>query len=493
MSADDDSLGTDLSPTSVGSASLSIPAVDAVIAAFGGIRPMATKLGISFTTVQGWKTRAQIPPARWPEVEAAAKANGIDLASLPSAAMSDGSQDVSEPETASRREDHFISDPPRRGSGGVILVTLATMVVLIALALGTGYITRSWWLPPTIAFIAARAGEATHNHQTVGDNEDLSQRLDQEIAVRERIAEEWHAQLEALAQQVAELETRIEEMSSDSGATGGTPDNTSDVTAEISRRITALERAIAEQENRTGNQSLNELETEVRSLEDRLERMGKQLTLLEAQSPRLAAVEKAIAEFEERSARADSRLNEIENLAGVGSGQTAAIFALNLLHQAARGSAPFTTELETARKYIKGDDGVQKLMEEMMPFAEKGVASREELLRQLSEIAPSLLTAPETRNGDWWAQFLAKLKTAVVIRSADSTVDPGAPANRLAAAEARLQAGDLSEAMDLVAALPGAAQGDAWLTAIKMRIGLEKTLNQLERTMLEQLGRTAHR
>ncbi len=37
--------------------------VQAVIRKFGGIRPMAGKLEIAFTTVQGWKQRGHIPPS----------------------------------------------------------------------------------------------------------------------------------------------------------------------------------------------------------------------------------------------------------------------------------------------------------------------------------------------------------------------------------------------------------------------------------------------
>ncbi|HRQ83255.1 MAG TPA: hypothetical protein PKZ97_19240, partial [Azospirillaceae bacterium] len=40
------------------------PAVERVIERFGGIRPMAAKLDAPVTTVQGWKKRGAIPPAR---------------------------------------------------------------------------------------------------------------------------------------------------------------------------------------------------------------------------------------------------------------------------------------------------------------------------------------------------------------------------------------------------------------------------------------------
>ena len=32
-----------------------------VISAFGGVRPMASRLGIAATTIQGWKSRKNIP------------------------------------------------------------------------------------------------------------------------------------------------------------------------------------------------------------------------------------------------------------------------------------------------------------------------------------------------------------------------------------------------------------------------------------------------
>lgn len=57
-----------------------------VIEAFGGIRPMANKLNITFSTVQGWKARGRIPDNRWRDIIAAASANEIDLGTITSPA-----------------------------------------------------------------------------------------------------------------------------------------------------------------------------------------------------------------------------------------------------------------------------------------------------------------------------------------------------------------------------------------------------------------------
>lgn len=50
-----------------------------IIAAFGGIRPMAKALGIAVTTVQGWKERGAIPLKRMSEIRESAARAGIDL------------------------------------------------------------------------------------------------------------------------------------------------------------------------------------------------------------------------------------------------------------------------------------------------------------------------------------------------------------------------------------------------------------------------------
>ena len=54
-------------------------AAERIIAQFGGIRPMAHKLEVPVTTVQGWKKRGVIPEPRHAEIRQAAEARGIEL------------------------------------------------------------------------------------------------------------------------------------------------------------------------------------------------------------------------------------------------------------------------------------------------------------------------------------------------------------------------------------------------------------------------------
>ena len=53
-----------------------------IIERFGGIRPMASKMDVPVTTVQGWKKRGVIPANRLAEIISAAADNDVDLSGL---------------------------------------------------------------------------------------------------------------------------------------------------------------------------------------------------------------------------------------------------------------------------------------------------------------------------------------------------------------------------------------------------------------------------
>ena len=55
---------------------------DAIIEAFGGLRPLANRLDLTASTVQGWKKRGMIPEARADAVIQAAREDGIDITAI---------------------------------------------------------------------------------------------------------------------------------------------------------------------------------------------------------------------------------------------------------------------------------------------------------------------------------------------------------------------------------------------------------------------------
>lgn len=63
-------------------ASANALAADPVIAAFGGLRPLANRLGLPASTVQGWKKRGVIPEQRTEEILKAAGEDGLRLETI---------------------------------------------------------------------------------------------------------------------------------------------------------------------------------------------------------------------------------------------------------------------------------------------------------------------------------------------------------------------------------------------------------------------------
>ena len=118
----------------------------AIIEKFGGIRPMATKLNIPVTTVQGWKQRNVIPANRRDEIIAAASAHRLNLGDLLIQITNSGTSE-SPPETfesvpmepAPRRE-RFDKVAPRSDAtkpliyGGIVMLAGAIIGGVFAIA-----------------------------------------------------------------------------------------------------------------------------------------------------------------------------------------------------------------------------------------------------------------------------------------------------------------------------------------------------------------------
>ena len=129
--------------------------VDAVIERFGGIRPMASKLDVPVTTVQGWKERGQIPERRWPEIEAAAARHGVSLAAADGPASSapqpwaeQPAPSASQPSPSSfssfsssvRSQAADPPAPPPAPRRGGRLRAMGALVLLFAAAAGIAYV-----------------------------------------------------------------------------------------------------------------------------------------------------------------------------------------------------------------------------------------------------------------------------------------------------------------------------------------------------------------
>ena len=159
-------------------------AAQRVISQFGGIRPLANKLGIAVSTVQGWRERGAIPAGRRAAILAAAKAHEVELDEAALDAASGGAAETEAeaappvdatqpaattiPKSGTAKLD--AGDKPARrpsearagsGSVGAWLGGFVLGVVVLALGAGGAVLTRDLWSPPAESEPAATtdAGE----------------------------------------------------------------------------------------------------------------------------------------------------------------------------------------------------------------------------------------------------------------------------------------------------------------------------------------------
>lgn len=85
-----------------------------VIERFGGIRPMAKKIDVAVTTVQGWKKRKVIPAGRREEILQAAKTHGIELQDL----LGDSGLSMPKAGAANQNRDQQAGSKSGSGSAG---------------------------------------------------------------------------------------------------------------------------------------------------------------------------------------------------------------------------------------------------------------------------------------------------------------------------------------------------------------------------------------
>jgi hypothetical protein len=161
---------------------------ESVIDRFGGIRPMATKLAVPVTTVQGWKKRGIIPQLRHADILAAAARENITINPVELAATDPGP--VARPEIRPLAEpvplaapEPVISQPAAskpvasgpiivRKNGAVAYIALVLALIVGLAGVGAGFLGWRYYLEPLRAKVAALEARPS-----AGNNDDLVRRI----------------------------------------------------------------------------------------------------------------------------------------------------------------------------------------------------------------------------------------------------------------------------------------------------------------------------
>ncbi len=414
----------------------------AVIDAFGGIRPMAHKLDVPVSTVQGWKQRNAIPENRVADIVAAAAAHGVDLSGIaaPSDTAEETPAETAAPAAASATPEKTspVAGPKSQitgaerqsGDRGTFFIAVIALIV----ALGAG-----GWL-------------VLGGGQAVAPGPEIDRLTDRLEALEATAQDDPSARLQRqFSADIAEIRAEIDRLA-EAQAKLAVPSAETDA---LANRLQAIERELGQVQNNVARE-VQSATAALSAAQDEIEQLRQQL----------AAV-------------GESRSTDDRNIA------SAVGFALaaGRLQRAMDAGEPYDGVLSELRTLVTDDAAVGALLDRLSAAADAGVPTRDALTVGFPAVARAVVAAAA---GDavsgWTDRTLQRIRNTVSVRRIGPDVPGDAAEARVARAEAKLLGGDLSGAVAELDGLEGAAAeaAAAWRAGARARLNAGAAADELE-------------
>ncbi len=417
---------------------------EAVVERFGGIRPMAAKLDVPVTTVQGWKGRNQIPAGRFETIRAAAQEHGVDLSamaasaapaqSVPSAGDAPAESADADPDSVTTEETAATSEAADGGSSSAL--TWVALVLAVA-ALGVVLYGRFGPMP-------AGTGPAA----LPPDIADRLERLESRVSPAD------------LPARLGKLEKRLDEASKN-----------------------FAEAAVAKPAD---GKALAALDEQLGALRTRLDDLAGRLDGLQGTPAALDEIRKDIAALRSGVTAMSGRIKALEDRPPVSGGEIAALaIAAGQLDAAVAGGAGYRPALDRLRALAEEDAAIVREIVVLDPRAGKGVPTVTQLAADFARIAPDLSATSPEAEASWTERLRQKTMSLVKMRPVGKDGERS-PVTR---AERALVQGDLKAAVAAVDGLAGPI--DAWRKEAEARLAADAALAAIRARVADLLAAEA--
>ena len=471
-----------------------------IIAAFGGIRPMAKKLGVAVTTIQGWKARGSIPLARLEEIRAAADREGIDLSEEAPVEIDGTEVEEIDAEPVRAKPDAGVraaggnatpppvidQSPPASRDPNRQRQVLILAGCVVAAALVGAILTYVW--------VGAAPPPGSSQEMT-----DRIDRLERRVQAAEQVARDATAKAAAadastreisrLARVLGGLEQKLASLSDRVKSTGGSKSIDTAVTridaaekalGKLSQELQSVARKAAATAAATGDpKAIARLVTQTEVLQTAL---AAQAAGLRAATAKLAkSTDASFLALRARVKRLESRTRALAENA---SRTSSLVLALGQLRQAASGGEPFRAALESAAGLARGKEDIKAALQRLDSYANRGVPSLRTLRERFDPLTARMIRAAAVEeSGDWLDRMWARINSLVVVRRTGRQVTGATLPALIARTEIALRDGKLADAVDLVGQMPQVVQKAAasWLKDARARLVVNTALDELAR------------
>lgn len=453
-------------------------AAERIIEKFGGIRPMAHKLEVPVTTVQGWKKRGAIPTARHADLLAAARRHEIEIdpAELAAAAPNDeaASEAHAEPRPAEPAAGAPVGTVPVQGEsegtgpariydadaasdgtagrngmpGDDAPATAgnadtpaarpaetaprtappavverrsggrglaAFATVLSLLALGTA-LSAPWWVPDLLEPRFGQPPQAAALEERIGA---LETQL-REVSGREV------PDLSGAEQRIASLEQAVDGLRQQGAgqpavAPGGGNGDLAQRIAQLEQRQQAPQGADLD----PLRQRLDQLAQELSRTTEQIARLSEQTQqaqgIADAQrrnTEAIAALEteanRLASEISAASERAATAAEAVSRRDTADAETQALVLAAGQLRSALQGSGDFADELQAVRQLGGADPQIRQTLESISSRADSGVPTATQLASRFERMASDIVRAGQQEGEQPWYEKAANRVTSLV-------------------------------------------------------------------------------
>jgi len=498
-----------------------------IIERFGGIRPMAAKVGAPVTTVQGWKKRDVIPGARRADVLRAANENSIDISDIVSDAKPVAAPSVAAVAKAVKAEDSAFIEPSATTNNDDIKITVEPIArpkttyappidatheeLMAAIARGQKKaVSASAWTAVAIVAILAGAGAFAlwPSAKKLEQHEVQIATLEGKMGAVDKDVQSMNESAEFLKGMVPDnMRKTLSELKAEAAAIKEDVENVAKQAEDISKTVLAADAgslsdrmAILEAKfgDMEGGQALKDMTARIRNLEVTLagqEQLGASM----------AELSKIVDSLDGQVNMLDTKLAEVQNAPGSALGQTLAgvsgsdmkaaalLIAFSQLRDSLNRNAPFEDDLVLLQKLAGGDDPeLQAALMRLAPHAEKGgvltsEGLSEEFKSYTGDIVFSSLKGEDVSITD---KAKARLTQALNVKK-DGELLGGTPTQKtVAKAQEQLANNDVQGAIATLQTLDGEARVKAapFIEQAEATVLADQIQNMLRQMIVANVG-----
>ncbi|MFN3826016.1 MAG: uroporphyrinogen-III synthase [Micavibrio sp.] len=395
-----------------------IEPAEAVIERFGGIRPMATKMSVPVTTVQGWKKRNVIPGNRREDVLEAARQNNIEISDILNKAVANQNAGQNTVQDKAQTAPMAAPMPAAAGQEGISLDVLKQQMKQVESSAVKKSAAITVGLLSAVALAAAvllgpGAQKARHADQTAVQEEvqslrddvnridsDVTEIKEAQFSFKKLIPEDLDQTLSDIKQQATDMKQSVTTLSAQVGTfsevaqtmTGGVLGAEA---GDLQARMAALESQI---QSLTGSSDLSSVLQKIAEMQQSVQ--GQEL--LSTSTSQLGDLLKNLggdmSQLGPQLENAQTQNNELgQTLEGVSQTDlkaAAMLLALTQFRSSLKRNASFEEDLALMRSMV-GEEDTELLaaLDRLSPQASKGVLTSQGLSDQLKGLTGDIVVS----------------------------------------------------------------------------------------------------